>query len=93
MSTFQLTACLSWSFLLVLRAREDEFLGMDDVFFTTFVHNSCNEVCFSVMSVSTTLEWSGALFIQQSLGVGASHWFVYSSELCASCGLCLHQFL
>jgi hypothetical protein len=33
MSTFQLTACLSWSFLLVLRAWEDEFLGMDDVFF------------------------------------------------------------
>jgi hypothetical protein len=66
---------------------------MDDVFFTTFAHNSCNEICFSVMSVSTTLEWSGALFIQQLLGVGARHWFVYSSKLYASCGLCLHQFL
>jgi hypothetical protein len=68
----------------VLQAREDEFLGMDDVFFATFVHNSSNEICFSIMSVSTTLEWSGALFIQQSLGVGAGHWFVYSSELWAS---------
>jgi hypothetical protein len=26
------------------------------------------------MSVSTTLEWSGALFIQQLLGVGVGHW-------------------
>jgi hypothetical protein len=26
------------------------FLGMDDVFFRTFVHNSCNEICFLVMS-------------------------------------------
>ncbi len=51
MSTFQLTTCLSRSFLLVLRAwEEDGFLGMDDVFFRTFVHNSCNEICFSVMS-------------------------------------------
>jgi hypothetical protein len=72
----------------VLQACEDEFLGMDDVFFTTFVHNSCNEICFSVMNVSTTLEWYGVLFVQQLLGVGVDHWFVYSSELCASCGLC-----
>jgi hypothetical protein len=57
----------------VLQALEDEIFGMDDVFFTTFAHNSCNEICFSIMSVSTTLEWSGALFIQQLLGVGAGH--------------------
>jgi len=68
-----LIAYLSWSFLLVLQAWEDEFFGMNDVFFTTFAHNSCNEICFSVMSVSTTLEWSGALCIQQLLGVGAGH--------------------
>jgi hypothetical protein len=77
----------------VLQAWEDEFLRMDEVFFTTFAYNSCNEICFSVMSVSTTLEWSGALFIQQLLGVGAGHWFVHSSKLYASCGLCLHQLL
>ncbi len=47
----------------MLQAWEDEFLRMDDVFFTAFAYNSCNEICFSVMSVSTTLKWSGALFI------------------------------
>ncbi len=88
MSTFQSTARLSRSFLLVLQAWEDEFLRTDDAFFTTFAHNSCNEICFSVTSVSTTLEWSGALFIRQSLGVGAGHRFVYNSKLYASCGSC-----
>jgi len=72
----------------VLQAWEDEFLRMDDAFFTTFAHNSCNEICFSVTSVSTTLEWSGALFVRQLLGVGAGHRFVYSSKLYASCGSC-----
>ncbi len=47
----------------MLQAWEDEFLGMDYVFFAAFAYNSCNEICLSVMSVSTTLEWSGALFI------------------------------
>ncbi len=72
----------------MLQAWEDEFLRMDDAFFTTFAHNSCNEICFSVTSVSTTLEWSGVFFIQQLLGVGVGHRFVYSSNLYASCGSC-----